>query len=151
MKPDNLYRLFFVTVVAVALLPACTTPSMTITFTDKACTYSGTASIPLGKFTVNWVVNDQIHNKTGLLIMTLAEGKTLADLQTTRTAEAPPWVTILWTDDENAFGSDLEKIRNYSHVHDLRTLANYHGEPLYMVCGNEIGMTNPLGPIEVTK
>jgi len=136
---------------AVLLLAACTSPRMTVKFTENGCTYDGPASIPFGKFKVNWIVNDQKHNKTGLVIITLAEGKTIEDLKADRSAEAPQWVNILWIDEENAFGSELEKVRRYSHEHDLLTQVNYHGEPLYMICGNEQGMIAPLGPIDVTK
>lgn len=85
------------------------------------------------------------------MIITLAEGKTIDNLKADHSAEAPPWVNILWIDEENAFGSELEIVRSYSHEHDLQTQVNYHGEPLYMVCGNEQGMIAPLGPIDVTK
>jgi hypothetical protein len=134
-----------------SLLAACMTARMTVKFTENGCTYDGPASIPFGKFKVYWTVNDQKHNKTGLVIITLAEGKTIDDLKATHSAEAPQWVNILWIDEENAFGSELEKVRSYSHEHDLQIQVNYHGEPLYMVCGNEQGMTGSLGPIEVTK
>ena len=137
---------------AVILLTACTTPSMTVKFTENGCTYDGPTSIPYGKFTVKWSVNDQKHNKTGLVIITLAEGKTIDDLKNSGPGdEAPQWVNILWVNDENAFGSELEKVRSYCHEYDLKTLDSYQGQPLYMVCGNEEHMTNPLGPIEVTK
>ena len=133
------------------LLAACTSPRLTVKFTENGCTYDGPASIPFGKFKVNWIVNDQKHNKTGLVIITLAQGKTIADLKADHGVVPPKWVNILWIDQENAFGSELEKVRHYSHEHDLQTQVNYHGEPLYMVCGNEQDMTDPLGPIEVTK
>ena len=133
------------------LLAACTSPRLTVKFTENGCTYDGPASIPFGKFKVNWIVNDQKHNKTRLVIITLAEGKTSADLKADHGVVPPQWVNILWIDQENVFGSELEKVRHYSHEHDLQTQVNYHGEPLYMVCGNEQDMTDPLGPIEVTE
>jgi len=136
---------------AVSLLAACTSSRMIVKFTENGCTYDGPASIPFGKFKVNWIVNDQKHNKTGLVIITLAEGKTIADLKADHGVVPPQWVNILWIDQENAFGSELENVRSYSYEHDLQTQVNYHGEPLYMVCGNEQGMTDPLGPIEILK
>lgn len=137
---------------AILLLAACGSPSMTVTFTENGCSYNGPPTIPYGKFTVNWSVNDQKHNKTVLLIVTLAEGKTIDDLKALHSGEAPQWVNILWNDEENAFGSELEKVRSYHHEHDLTTLDNYQGQPLYLVCGNEEGTTNtPQGPIEVKK
>jgi hypothetical protein len=143
--------LFSVLLIAVSLLTACTTPSMTVKFTENNCTYDGPTSIPFGKFRANWLVNDQKHNKTVLLIINLAEGKTIDDLKAYNGGEQPQWVKVLWNYDENAFGSELEKVRRYHHDYDLKALDSYQGQPLYMVCGNEEGPTNPLGPIEVTK
>jgi hypothetical protein len=151
MKTTRILAIISVLLFGVLLLAACSSPGMTVKFTENGCTYDGPSSITSGKFTVNWSVNDQKHNKTVLLIINLAEGKTIDDLKSSHSAEAPQWVTILWNDEENAFGSELEKVRNYTHEHDLTTLDNYQGQPLYLVCGNEEGVTNPLGPIQVTK
>ena len=81
MKPVRILSIASVLLIATSLLAACTTPSMTVKFTENSCTYEGPSSIPYGKFTVNWLVNDQKHNKTGLVIFTLAEGKTIDDLK----------------------------------------------------------------------
>ena len=124
-------------------------PKMTVKFTETSCAYDGPSAIPFGKFTVDWVVSDRKHNKTGLVILTLADGKTIDDLRAYRGSEAPAWAHVLWTDEENAFV--LDAARSYSHEHDLRSQANYQGDPLYMVCGNEQGMTAALGPIQVGK
>jgi hypothetical protein len=140
-----------VLLVALSPLAACGSQKMTVKFTVNGCTFSGPSSIPYGKFTVNWNVFDQKHNKTVLLIITLADGKTIDDLKAGNNRETLPWVTILWNTDENAFGPDLNKVRSYQHEYDLKTIAGYQGQPLYFVCGNEEGPTNPLGPIEVTK
>jgi hypothetical protein len=136
---------------AVLLMAACTSKSMTVKFTENGCTYDGPSSISYGKFTVNWSVNDQKHNKTVLLIVTLADGKTIDDLKALHSAEAPQWVTVLWNDEKDAFGSELEKVRQYQFEHALNTLDSYQIQPLYLICGNEEGGTNPLGPIQVTK
>ena len=141
--------LLVLVMIAMGLASCQPAPKMTIKFTESGCTYEGPSSIPFGKFTMNWIVSDQKHNKTGLVILTLAEGKTIDDLRAYRGGEAPPWAHTLWTDDENAFA--LDTVRNYSHEHDLRSQANYQGGPLYMVCGNEKGMTAALGPIQVIR
>lgn len=155
MKDKSLLHLFltisFLLFVISVLTDCNRTPTMTIKFTENSCTYNRPGSVPYGKFSLNWVVNDQKHNKTGLVILTLDADKTTDDLRAYHGAEAPSWAHVLRTDEENAFGPDLEKVRNYSHKHDFHTQASYHGEPLYLVCGNEEHMTNPLGPIEVTK
>lgn len=126
-------------------------PILTVKFTEKDCRYDGPKSIPYGKFTVRWIADDSQHNKTVLAIVTLARGKTLDDLQACPCTEKPDWINALWLHDENAFGAELEKTRTYTHEYDLRDQAIYHGEPLYMFCGNEEGKTVSLGPIEVTK
>lgn len=144
MKRNNIIALSLL-VLAFSLLTTCTSRTMTVKFTKSGCTYTGPTSIPYGKFNVNWSVNDQKHNKTVLLIITLAEGKTIDDLKALHSGEAPQWVTVLWKDEENAFGPDLNRVRTYHHVHDLKTLDGYQGQPLYLVCGNEEGGTNPLG------
>ena len=151
MKSVRVLSTFSVLLIAASLLTACTTPRMTVMFTGDDCIYEGPASIPYGKFNVKWIVNDQTHNKTVLLIITLAEGKTIDDLKAYKGGEQPPWVEVLWNYDENAFGSELEDVRLYRHVYDLKTLDSYQSQPLYMVCGNEEGRTNSFGPIEVTK
>lgn len=138
-----------IALIAIVLASCRPASKMTVKFTETGCTYDGPASIPFGKFTVQWIVSDRIHNKTGLVILTLAEGKTIDDLRAYGGAEAPPWAQVLWTDDENAFV--LDRVRSYNHEHDLRSQANYQGGPLYMVCGNEKGMTAALGPIQVIK
>jgi hypothetical protein len=149
-RNDHLITLLLLAL-AFSFLTACTSRTMTVKFSEDGCTYAGPTSIPNGKFNVNWSVNDRKHNKTVLLIITLAEGKTIDDLKADHSGEAPPWVTVLWNDEEDAFGSVLDKVRGYQFVHDLKTLDGYQGEPLYLVCGNEEVPTNPLGPIEVTK
>ena len=132
---------------ATATLPQTAIP--TVKFTEKGCTYDGPQSIPYGKFTVKWIVDDLKHNKTVLAIVTLAPGKTLDDLQACPCTEKPDWINGLWLDDENAFGSELEKTRIYVHEYDMRDQASYHGEPLYMFCGNDERKSDALGPIEV--
>jgi hypothetical protein len=152
MKPVRILAIISSLLSTVLLLVACGSPKMTVKFTEDGCTYNGPSSIPYGKFTVNWSVNDKKHNKTVLLIITLAEDKTIDDLKAMHSGEAPQWVNILWNDEENDFGTDLERVRSYQHEHDLKTIASYQGQPLYLVCGNEEGTTNtPQGPIEVNK
>jgi|GEM_PF-2586028 len=141
------------TATSVPTLAATLSPTVTLTvkFTEKDCTYDGPRSIPYGKFTVKWIVDDAKHNKTALVLLTLASGKTLADLQACPCSEKSDWINGLWLDEENAFGAELKTARSYVHEYDLTGQANYHGEPLYMFCGNEEGKTSSLGPIEVTK
>jgi hypothetical protein len=134
-------------------MKAPSAPTLTVKFTEKDCTYEGPQSIPYGKFTVNWIVDDPKHNKTALVFLTLARGKTIDDLRACACTEvdATDWLQGLWLAQENAFGAELKKTRTYTYEYDLRDQASYHGEPLYMFCGNEEGKTSSLGPIEVTK
>jgi hypothetical protein len=141
--------LLVLAMIAMGLASCQPTPKMTVKFTEMDCTYDGPSSIPFGKFIVNWIVNDQKHNKTGLIILTLADGKTIDDLRAVLGSEAISWAHRLWTDEENAFV--LDNVRSYSHEHDLRAQADYQGGPLYMVCGNEERATGVLGPIQVIR
>ena len=81
------------------------------------------------------MVSDQKHNKTGLVILTLAKGKGVNELRAYRGSEVPSWGHILWTDEENAFVLDI--VRSHVYEHDLRTQTDYQGGPLYVVCSNE--------------
>ena len=129
------------------------TVTLTVKFTEKGCTYDGPQSISYSKFTVQWIVDDPKHNKIALVILTLARGKTIDDLRACvcTDAEIVDWIQGLWLDQENAFGPELEETHTYVHEYDLTSQAKYHGEPLYMFCGNEEGKTSSLGPIAVAK
>ncbi len=151
MKTLKALAMLIILLAAGSLLTACSSQKMTVKFSESGCTYSGPASIPYGKFTVNWSVNDPKHNKTVLLTVTLANGKTIDDMKASHSGETPAWVTILWNDEQDAFGPDLNRVRSYQYEHDLNTAEGYQGQALYFVCGNEEGPTNPVGPIEVTK
>lgn len=139
---------------AAAWMAACgpAAPSgMTVKYTETACTYEGPSSIPYGKFSVTMQVDDRVHNKAALGIFTLKPGKTLADVQASPFSTEPDWINGFWVDEANAFGAELQQTRRYVHEHDLATQANYNGEPLYMICGNEKGKQGAIGPIAVTK
>lgn len=79
-------------------VPPTPTPAaadMTLTFSGGQCTYGGPQSVPAGKLTVDLVVEDKDHDKFGLAMVTLNEGKTFEDLNQWPSADPPPWLTII--------------------------------------------------------
>ena len=98
---SKLLNLIIGLVLVLPLLVACgsskpnsvTTP--TISIDGDKCTYTGPQSIPTGKVTIDWVVNNKDHDKYGLVIVTLNEGKTFEDIDKWPSSDPPPWITIV--------------------------------------------------------
>jgi len=75
--------------------PTQVTTNMTVTYDGNECTYDGPQSVPAGKISVDWVVKNKDHDKFGLVIATLNEGKTFEDLDQWPSTDPPPWLTIV--------------------------------------------------------
>jgi pyrimidine-specific ribonucleoside hydrolase len=94
----------------ILLLVSCSTPSstpippptptlapadMTVTFDGSKCTYDGPQSVPAGEVTVDWAVKNKDHDKFGLAMVTLNEGKTFDDLDQWPSSDPPSWLTLI--------------------------------------------------------
>jgi pyrimidine-specific ribonucleoside hydrolase len=74
---------------------ASSTADIVITFDGDKCVYNGPQTIRAGRITVDWVVENKDYDKYGLVIVTLNEGKTFADLDQWPSPDPPPWLTII--------------------------------------------------------
>jgi len=75
--------------------PMDTPVDITVTFDGNECTYDGPDTVSAGEITVNWNIKDQDHEKFGLAIVTLDEGKTLENLDVWPSVDKPPWATLV--------------------------------------------------------
>ena len=102
-------------------------PNPTLTFTQGKCTYSGPQTNSAAAFKVSLVLSNKNTPESGFALVTLQNGKTIADLKALQSTDPPAWLTDI--DDEGyihkstTFPYDLTK---YSYWHQ--------GEPLYLVC-----------------
>jgi len=119
-------------------------PEVTITFSGDSCTYSGSKSLP-DKFNINIVVEGQENTKYGYVVVTLDEGKTIADLQAWPSSDPPEWLKDMFTDTGPVFGPGTTKqIFDWSSYESVVT-------PIYFVCFGDDRKIGALGPIEITK
>jgi inosine-uridine nucleoside N-ribohydrolase len=65
-----------------------------VTFDGGKCVYTGPQVIKAGRITIDWVVENKDYEKYGLVIVTLNEGKTFADLDQWPSSDPPPWLTV---------------------------------------------------------
>jgi hypothetical protein len=135
-----------------AALPQAPTqePSqMTLTFSGDTCAYSGPKSIPFGKFTVNLVKEGNADTTYAFTIVTLKEGKTLADLQAGSSPDRPDCVKV---DFLNANSHSIKSGSKKDEI-DLTANAAFGDDPFYFVCfaappERKIGA---FGPVVVVK
>jgi hypothetical protein len=128
-------------------------PTLTLTIREKDCSLDGPMSVPYGELNIRLVIEQQKPTDSGYALISLKEGKTLADLGAwPSNADGPAWVVAIDTVHAMAGGT-------HTYTYDLSRVANpnYQGEPLYLACFH-IDPTAVLpailgsfGPIEVTK
>ncbi|MCL4560866.1 MAG: nucleoside hydrolase [Chloroflexi bacterium] len=112
---------------------------VTVTTQDGVCTLAGLTQVPAGMVDVKLIDRD-IAKDAGLAIVTLDEGKTLADVEAWPSTDPPPWIQLLGFIEVNP-GKELTQ--NF----ELKD------KPLYFFCFDKpperkIG---GLGPIEAVK
>ena len=66
-------------------------PSVTVTFAEDKCTYKAKQPLPLGQIGIDWIVQDKNHDKFGLAVLTLDQGKSIKDLEAWTSTDQPPW------------------------------------------------------------
>ena len=108
----------------------------------EKCTMKGVSSHIKGMIEYNFIINDQAHETYALIMLTLDEGKTLADLEAyANVTSPPPWSTPVQY--------DFETPGSYSHH-----TANISEGPLYFVCfyvDNIPVIIGTFGPLEITE
>jgi inosine-uridine nucleoside N-ribohydrolase len=112
-------------------------PNVTVTFAQDKCTYSAKQPLPLGQIGIEWIVQDQ-HDKFGLAVLTLDQGKSIKDLEAWTSTDQPPWSQLV------AF----YEAASGSHA---TVTAEVEKGPIYFVCFTAYPeqVCGALGPIEV--
>jgi hypothetical protein len=132
-------------------LAGCTTPTLTLTIHENACTFDGLASVHFGEIRIRLIIEEQIPTESGYALATLEEGKSIDDFRDWSSAEQLEWLYLLDGVHEYAAGS-------HTYGYDLANLSTtYNGEPLYIGCfrkdpeTGQIQKLDAFGPIVVNK
>jgi hypothetical protein len=122
---------------------------LTLTFSGDTCVYSGPKSIPYGKFTVNLVDEGKGDTTYAFTIVTLKEGKTLADLQAGSSPDRPDCVKV------DFLNANSHSVKSGSKQDEIDLTANFEfgDDPFYFVCfaGPPERKIGALGPVAVVK
>lgn len=104
------------------------------------CIYDGPGTLPPGKISLEFITKGKTHNAFALVVATLREGKTFADLDAWPSTDQPPWLDVVAFAES---GPDTQKL----------FVANLTSGPIYIVCFYAPPETKfaTLGPIEVSK
>ena len=128
--------------IILALIVGCTasTPTLTLTFDQNKCSYSGPKAISAEKLNVDLVLPELNPQASGFALVTLDSGKTIADLEAWPSTDPPDWLTVL---------SDAGEISKNASINiDLAPMMAFHtGDALYLVCfqKDSNGIVNKIG------
>jgi len=113
-------------------------PNATVTFAEDKCTYKAAQQLPLGQVGIDWIVEDKNHDKFGLAVLTLDQGKSIKDLAAWTSTDQPPWSQLV------AFHEAAPGSRSI-------VTAEVEEGPIYFVCFTAYPemILGALGPIEV--
>jgi len=115
-------------------------PAITITFSkNDKCSIEG-ASTVTSPFTFKWVVSSQNHDQYALAIVSMKQGKTLADLQAWPSTDPPDWLNVGM--DFRADPASQQIVKAYSGL-----------DYIYFVCFYREPETKfgAVGPVQVIK
>lgn len=114
------------------------TPPIVVTFTEQGCEATGPQSVPAGAIPIEWRVEDSRFELFALVVGTLDEGKTLADLEDWPFMAEPPWFNYITND---------EAVPNSRQLFVVEAQEG----PLYMGClaRPPETKTGAVGPIEI--
>ena len=150
MKPKLMFRILAGLLILSLMIGCKAVPkpaSLTLSFTQNKCSYSGPKKIHAGVFMVDLTFPDKNPLASGFGLITLNSGKTIADLRAWPNVDPPAWVTVL---DVNG---DISSERTFNY--DLTTMDAWHsGESLYLVCfqmdsAGNVNKIGQYGPINV--
>jgi hypothetical protein len=113
-------------------------PSVTVTFSEDKCTYQAAQPLPLGQIGIDLIVEDKNHDKFGLAVLTLGQGKSIKDLEAWTSTDQPPW-------------SQLVAFYDVAPGSRATVTAEVEEGPIYFVCFTAYPemIIGALGPIEV--
>jgi len=133
---------FVLAVVAIGCTSTSSTP--TVTINGDQCSYEGPKKIYAKGTFILKIENPKPSTGMGFGIVTLAEGKTLENLETVTTvAVLPEWITRI-----DRFGGSTEA-GTWTYDFDWGSNGAYHGGSIYIVCVNRPTVLAVFGPIEV--
>jgi inosine-uridine nucleoside N-ribohydrolase len=112
---------------------------VTVTIQGGKCSLSGSTQIPAGMMGVKLIDQDSAKD-AGLAIVTIDEGKTLADMEAWISTDPPPWAQVLGFI-ETYPGKEIQQ------TFELKDI------PIYFFCFDRepVQIIGALGPIEVVK
>lgn len=140
--------MMFILIMLSACAPAASTnASPIITVSGNTCAYEGSAQIP-SQVTFTFDVQDSGTDATyNFLVVALSESQTVDDLRALTnlprlTTEIPEEINFMnyW---------DVSAGRKETRQMDFGANAAFGGEPIYIVCGNELTNIGVVGPFEV--
>jgi hypothetical protein len=122
-----------------------TTLQPTLTFGEDGCIYNGPQELP-EKFDLTWTVEDLGRNEYFYFVVTLDEGKTLADLSSITLKDNDPWVHA------QRYGNTISP-GTVTKTIDLNAHASFEEGPIYFACAFSLdeGLEGAAGPIEIVK
>ena len=117
--------------------PSAPPPGMTVAIKADQCTYQGPEKIAAGDISIEWSVDKQ-HDKYGLAVVTLGEGKTFQDLDALVGDQQAQWIQPV------GFWTLAPGERQVVVAHVTRG-------PIYLVCftADPIVKLKTLGPVPV--
>jgi len=132
------------TPVAPTPAPPTATPvrvSITVTFAGGTCSMEGPQQVPAGAtLVIHWTLEDTNYTLPGLCLVTVDEGKTLADLEAAPGYPQPSWVHLTYGDC---------RPMDYGLTTTVAQVVMNTG-PAYIGCfGSQTRKIGVLGPIEV--
>jgi hypothetical protein len=113
-------------------------PNVTVIFAKDKCTYRAAGKLPLGQVGIDWIVEDKNHDKFGLAVLTLDQGKSIKDLEAWTSTDQPPWSQLV------AFHEAAPGSRSI-------VTAEVEEGPIYFACFTAYPeqIVGALGPLEV--
>jgi len=131
---------------ATPVAPPAATPakvSITVTFAGGTCSMEGPQQVPAGAtLVIHWTLEDTNYTLPGLCLVTVDEGKTLADLEAAPGYPQPSWVHLsygdCWPMEYGLTTTAVQVVMNTG--------------PAYLICfRSETKKIGVLGPIEVVQ
>ncbi len=125
--------------VAAEATPTLPANVLQVTFSAGKCTVTGSMQVNGSEVGV-MLINREPEKWAGIVVATLDDGKTIADLEAWPSTDQPPWLQIVDTIEAVA-GKDSQKVETLND------------KPLYLVCFEQspLAFAGRFGPIERKK
>lgn len=141
----NKFGLVILVILAIMVSGCSSQPSEpSLIYNEEGCTYSGPTRLEKS-FNINWTVEETFPLTAILQIVSIDEGKNLADLENLPAVDPPPaWVQKLMYDMATRAGSSVATF-------DLGPNASFKGGSIYIVCfsSSKENALGAVGPIQI--